>query len=118
MKKEKKYKFNIESLLPIGITIVITGLVLAFGLQVMGETKTDMGDSACAGRSDGYTTFVEATNLCTNGSDTLAPSTSAWNATGDGIEGVGKLTEKLPLIATVVIAVVIIGILVTYFARS
>ena len=83
-----KYKFDIKDMLPIGVTLVVVGLVLAFGLQITGDIQDDMtADSA------------------------------EYNATADTIEGVGKLSEKLPLIATVVVAVIIIGILVTYFAR-
>jgi len=83
-----KYKFDIKDMLPIGVTIVVVGLVLAFGLQITGDIQDDMtADSA------------------------------EYNATADTIDGVGKLSEKLPLIATVVVAVIIIGILVTYFAR-
>lgn len=84
----KKYEFSIQDMLPIGVTLVVVGLVLAFGLQITGDIQDDM-----------------------------TPSSAEYNATGDTIEGVAKLSEKLPLIATVVVAVIIIGILVTYFAR-
>jgi hypothetical protein len=83
-----KYKFDIKDMLPIGVTIVVVGLVLAFGLQITGDIQDDM-----------------------------TASSAEYNATADTIDGVGKLSEKLPLIATVVVAVIIIGILVTYFAR-
>ena len=36
------------------------------------------------------------------------------NATDDAIQGVAKIPAKLPLIATVVVAAIIIGILVRY----
>jgi len=80
-------QFQIGDLLPIGMTIVVLGIALAYGLQVMGDVKSDM-----------TTNSAEA------------------NATGDAIEAVAKLPEKLPTIVTVVIAAVIIGILVTYLA--
>lgn len=83
-----EYKFDIRDMLPIGVTLVVVGLVLAFGLQITGDIQDDM-----------------------------TASSAEYNATADTIEGVGKLSEKLPLIATVVVAVIIIGILVTYFAR-
>ena len=38
------------------------------------------------------------------------------NATDDGIEAVAKIPEKLPIIVTVIVAAIIIGTLVTYFA--
>lgn len=93
-------KFDIGQLLPIGLTIVVLGIALAYGLQVMGDIKTDiyadnLGDTACNATSKtgcGY----------------------AYNATGDAVEGVAKLPAKLPMIVTVVVAAVIIGIIVRY----
>ena len=83
---EKKIcQFNLSDLLPIGLTFVVLGIGLAYGLNVMGDVQTDM----------------------TTGS-------AEYNATGYAITGVGKIPEKLPLIATVVVAAIIIGILVRY----
>jgi len=78
-------EFRIEELLGIGLTLVVLGIGLAYGLQVMGDVQDDM-----TANSDEY------------------------NATGDAIEGVAKIPNKLPTIATVIVAAVIIGILVTY----
>ena len=78
-------KFDIGSLLPIGLTIVVLGIALAYGLQVMGDVQDDMTANS-----------LEA------------------NATADAITGVAKLPAKLPMIVTVVVAAVIIGIIVKY----
>lgn len=86
MAEENTYKFDIKDLLPVGVTFVVVGIVLAFGLQILGDVKGDM-----------------------------TASSSEANATQDAIDGLAKIPEKLPLIATVVVAVVIIGILVKYF---
>ena len=83
-----EYNFDIQDLLPIGVTLVVVTIVLAFGLQILGDIKGDMTASS-----------YEA------------------NATADGIEGLAKIPAKLPLIASVVVAVVIIGILVKYFRQ-
>jgi hypothetical protein len=80
-------KFAIQDLLPIGMTFVVLGIALSYGLLVMGEVQDDMTEDS-----------VE------------------YNATSKGIEGVAKIPDKLPMIVTVVIAAVIIGILVTYLA--
>jgi hypothetical protein len=85
--KKTESKFAIQDLLPIGMTFVVLGIALSYGLLVMGEVKEDMTENS-----------VEA------------------NATAKGIEGVAKIPDKLPMIVTVVIAAVIIGILVTYLA--
>jgi len=80
-----KAKFQIGELLGIGMTLVVLGIGLSYGLQVMSDVKEDM----------------------TSG-------TAEYNATNDAIVGVAKLPNKLPTIVTVIVASVIIGILVTY----
>jgi hypothetical protein len=83
--KMKKYNFDIQDMLSIALVLVVTGLAIAFGLNVMGDVQGDMTANS-----------VEA------------------NATQKAIEGVAKLPDKFPLIATVVVAAIIIGILVRY----
>jgi Na+-transporting methylmalonyl-CoA/oxaloacetate decarboxylase gamma subunit len=80
-----KTKFQIGELLGIGMTLVVLGIGLAYGLQVMGDVKDDMDTGS-----------MEA------------------NATDDAITAVAKIPEKLPTIVTVIVAAVIIGILITY----
>ena len=81
----KTVRFEIQDLLPIGLTFVVLGIGLAYGLNVMGDVKTDM-----------------------------TANSYEYNATDDAIQGVDKIPAKLPLIATVVVAAIIIGILVRY----
>lgn len=78
-------KFVVQDILPIALTLVVSGIGIAYGLNVMEDVQGDM----------------------TSG-------TAAYNATGDAITGVAKLPEKLPLIVTVIVAAIIIGILVRY----
>jgi Na+-transporting methylmalonyl-CoA/oxaloacetate decarboxylase gamma subunit len=80
-----KVKFQLSELLGIGMTLVVLGIGLAYGLQVMGDVQADMTDNS-----------------------------AEFNATTDAIQGVSTIPEKLPTIVTVVVASVIIGILVTY----
>ena len=80
-----KVKFQIQELLGIGFTIIVLGIGLAYGLQIMGDVQDDM-----------------------------VVNTTEYNATRDAMEGVAKIPEKLPTIVTVIVASVIIGILVTY----
>jgi len=84
---KKGQALNLNSLLTVGITLIVVGVALAFGLQVMGDIKKDMTADS-----------IEA------------------NATADAITGVSKLTGKMPTIGLVVAAVIIIGLLVGAFA--
>lgn len=81
----KQAKFNVGDMLPLGLTVVVLGIGLAFGLQVLGEVKSDM----TAGSSEA-------------------------NATQDTITAVAKFPAKLGIIVTVIVAAVLIGILVRY----
>ena len=83
--ERKVSEFDISDLLPIGLTFVVTGIGIAYGLNVMGDVRSDM-----------------------------TTNSAEYNATTDAIEGVAKLPSKMPLIATVVVAALIIGILVRY----
>jgi uncharacterized protein (UPF0333 family) len=83
--EENKTKFQIGDIMPIAITLVVAGIAIAFGLSVMEDVQGD-----------------------------LTANSNAYNATGDAIEGVAKLPEKLPLIVTVIVAALIIGILLRY----
>jgi len=101
-------RFDIGSLLPIGLTIVVLGIALAYGLQVMG----DISDETVADNI-GYHCGQNSTNGTGN---TLLYDGCGWsyNATTDAVEGVSKIPSKLPMIVTVVVAAVIIGIIVKY----
>ena len=90
--------FTIQEMLPIGLTIVVLGIALAYGLQVMGSVQADMGDDSCAVMTyaNGYdnTTLYNATaNTCYNltGGIAQVSGSSEYNATGDAITGVAKL---------------------------
>lgn len=88
MKMDKKGQISgsVWALIGVGVAFVVVTLVLAFGLNIASDIKGDFTAGS-----------VEA------------------NATQDGIDGMAKLTEKLPLIATVIVAVIIIGLLVSGF---
>ena len=82
---EHKAKFSLQELLGIGFTLIVLGIGLAYGLQVIGDVQADFDTSS-----------VE------------------YNATADTLTAVSNVTSKLPTIATIVVAAVIIGILVVY----
>jgi len=108
---------NLSSLLTIGITLVVVGIALALGIQVVGDTKDGIGADDCAARTDGFTIYNTTADKCQNSTNSLsAVGTAQFNATTDTATGVGKLTGKLPTIGLVVAAVIIVGLLVSAFA--
>lgn len=88
MKKNKKAQMmnGIWALVTVGVAFVVVGIVLAFGLNIMADIKTDFTANS-----------LEA------------------NATTSAQEGISKITEKLPLVGTVVVAVLIISLLIAGF---
>jgi hypothetical protein len=116
-----KAKFEISELLGIGMTLVVLGIGLAYGLSVMTDTGDDMGAAGCASYNTTiitkYTMFYNTSaRICENatGSQAAVVGSAGYNSTDFAIKGVGTIPEKLPTIATVIVAAVIIGILVTY----
>jgi len=89
MKMNKKGQVGgaVWSLVGVAVAFVVVALVLAFGVMILGDTQDDMTASS-----------VE------------------YNATGEGIDAVAKVSAKLPIIATVIVAVIIIGLLIAGFA--
>lgn len=110
----KTVKFQLNELLGIGMTMVVLGIGLAYGLQVSGDVRDDMGTADCAARTDGYTTYSSTAGTCSNGSNSVSVGTENFVGSNDSMVALAKLPNKLPTIMTVIVAAVIIGILVTY----
>lgn len=105
-------------LVGVGVAFVVVGVVLAIGLSVLGDVKFDLGADSCGARTDGYTTYNETNELCTNGTGfTTVPSDTYYNATQSAVNGTGELASKLPLLGLVIAAAIIIGVLLKSFAN-
>jgi hypothetical protein len=103
-------EFNIQDIWPIALVFIIAGLGIAYGLQAMGEAKSDMvTDSVgCGLNSTGGTGGTLLYNQCP----------AEFNATNSAISGVAKFPSKFGTIVTIVIAAIIIMILVRYLGAS
>lgn len=118
-----KTKFELKDMLVIGLTFVVTVIGISYGMSVTSDVNQDMcnynydqgGCFQCASSEPSYNA---SSNLCMNASgQSSTPITTGeaqFNATTDGLTALAKLPEKMPLIATVVIASIIIGVLVRY----
>ena len=127
----KKAKFEIRDLMPIAMTLIVAGIGIAYGLQIMGDMKPDMcetdytyspilnGCAKCSLVDPTKATFNVSDGTCYNSSGiteaaNVTGNTFEFNATKDALSGVAKLPAKLPMIVTVIVAAVIIGILIKY----
>jgi len=128
---KKIVRFEIQDMLPIGLTLIVAGIGLVYGLNVMSDIKSDFCDGTLEHYANGtchtcpnstYNTF-SALNQCANGTASSNATVNATASTGatadvnastDAIRGIAKIPEKMPLIATVIVAAIIIGILVRY----
>ena len=85
--KEKEANFRIGDLVGIGITLVVVGVVLSFGAKINSNLSDDFTDGS-------------------------AEQSVVDNST----EGIETLAENMPLIATIVVAAVVVGIIIVYMA--
>jgi ABC-type spermidine/putrescine transport system permease subunit II len=85
MNTMKQTKFQIGDILPIAMVLVVAGIAISFGLSVQEDVQSD-----------------------------FTANSAAANASLEAIDGVATLAEKLPIIATVVAAAIIIGVLIRY----
>ena len=86
-KEDVVAEFEIGDLTQIAITLVVVGIVATYGVQIMADVQGD----------------INATT-----------DPDAYAAAGDGVTAVAKISDKLGLIVTIILAAVIIGILVRY----
>jgi len=89
--KLSKTGYDIKALAGLGVAFVIIAIVLSFGSTILADLKTDT---------------VTRTG----------ENSTAYNATVNGLEGLEEFSSWLPTLALIVVAAVIIGIIVTYFA--
>lgn len=85
--KTQVAKLEVGDILPLALTLVVAGIGVAFGLNVLSDTQAD-----------------------------LTANSAAANATADTITGVAKFADKFGLIATVIVAAIVIGLLVRFLA--
>lgn len=107
MRTKKGQSVNLQSLVPIVITIAVA--IIALGL--MGQVSETVKETQC----DGY--YNSSTSQCWN--DTFQNQTSEnvdFNATGSGIEGMLNLSGQFGNIGTILAITIIIGLLVGAFA--
>ena len=103
---------EINELFSIVMIFIVTGVGIAFGLSILGDSKVDFSETGCP---TGYT-WQQAGYCWKNSNHSIhtAPNSAEYNATVNSIDAVVKFPEKMGLLATVLIAGLIIGVLVKY----
>lgn len=102
---------NLNTLGAAAVTLLVAGMIIAFGSQISSEVAEDNADcSGTAGFSYDSTTYT-----CTNGTDTIENGAVAYNASYQSLEGMSNLAGKLPSVGLVIGAVVIVGLLIAGF---
>ena len=130
--KRKVCRFDINDLLPIALVVVVLGIGLTYGLNIMGDLRSDFCGEALEHYDSGqcykcpnstYNTWVKSgVAKCANMSQGLGMQNASAVIAGDAavnssihsMDGVAKFPEKTPLIVTVIIAAIIIGVLIRY----
>jgi len=105
--QDNKAKFEVGDILYLALTLVVAGIGISIGLNVLSTSKEDFCDPG--------TTYNSSANNCYQLSNHTNKSTTlALNATDDAMAGVAKFSDKMGLIATVIVAAIVIGILIRY----
>lgn len=98
------FYFEVADLLGVAMTLVVLGIGIAYGLNVVGDVRDDF----CQYGSD-----VSGCLNSTGGTSDRVYSME-YNASNEGALAIAKIPQKLGLVVTVVLAAVIIGVLVRY----
>lgn len=116
MMDERISEFEVGDILPLALTLGIAGIGIAYSLSVTSDVQDEIGTSGCLNTSYSYNSVTNACDVI-NGTTNNAshhPLSAAYNATESTIEGQKAFTDKFGLIATVLVAAILLGILYRY----
>lgn len=115
MQAHKAVEFQIGDLIPIAVTIAVAGLTVAFAMQVVGDIKEDQGSENCQEAGGFWNTTGQKCDASATNSTQITGNSAAYNASRDTNTGLAEIPSKFGILATVSVAAVVIGVLVTYF---
>jgi hypothetical protein len=94
-------EFTIQDIVPIAIVFIVTTIVLGFGASIVSGVQVTQLPST-------------PTATCNATAGTYTGCSSAWNASQYGLSSLNTFASNMPLLATVVVAAVIITVLLVY----
>ena len=112
--EEENAEFQVQDILPLSLTIVVAGIGMAYGLNVLGDVRNDVGDIECTDNAGYWNENTYVCQVSASNTTVKAANGAAFNASSEAVTAVAKFPEKLGLIVTVVVAAILIGILVRY----
>jgi hypothetical protein len=101
---------DMNELIPAAITFVAVGVLLSFGLSIQSDVRKDFVVLAanCGQNSSGGT----------GGTISYAACGYAYNATLNAQVANSNLSSKLPILATVIIASIVVAVLIKAFVMK
>ena len=110
--------YGLGDLVPIVIAFVLIAIIGAVSLLILNGTAISGGTTTCVNTVGNA--ISGTTGLCVNTANTAAtPSatafSNAYNGINYGVSGINQILQFLPLLALVVVAAVIIGVVVGAF---
>ena len=96
--KTKIVELDFRDMLPIGVTVAVTGIAMAYALDIQEDVQSDM-----------------VTNTAGCNATVTTSCGSAYNATGDGITATAKVSSRLITVVGVLMGALIIGVLIRNF---
>lgn len=105
-------EFKISEMLGIALTIVVTAIGISYGIHVVHDIQ-NTSDNNC---DSGYWYNTTSDECCLGGNNctTTGGYTYEYNSTRDSLTALAKMPSKFPLIMTIVVAAILIGILTRY----
>jgi len=115
MEKEQKLvaEFAVTEIVPIVVVIVVAGIVIVYGLVIQADVRED---TACNTTQAYNSSNDKCYNKTIDGKNYNPNNADATNAANDAIDATGKFGDKLGIIVTIIVAVIVIGLLIRYLA--
>ena len=112
--------FESSGLICITMTLVVVGIGITYGLVVQSEVRADIDQYECASGYTWNSTGVNSSTDCILNTSPLnatlysgnTGTNPAYQGATDSINATAKISSKLGMIVTVIVAAVVIGILV------
>jgi hypothetical protein len=106
MTSEQVAEFGLDNLVEIVLTFVVAGIAIAYGTSIQSDVRDEFVTNT-------WGCGLNATNG--TGAGTLYTGCgSAWNASNSAMKANDSIADKMPTLAKIMIAAMILTVLVTY----